>query len=93
MGLIKASSLRIDLSIGKYNSGFTHLIDGKFSPAQSAQNFNFSLIDTLAVGLQAQKVRHDGGSFYLQTREWSYMSMHCVLQIAQLDSAILISTT
>ena len=66
MGLIKASSLRIDLSVGKYNSGFTHLIDGKFSPAQNALNFNFSLIDTLAEGLQAQKVRGRIGECFSQ---------------------------
>jgi hypothetical protein len=56
MGLIKASSLRIDLSVGKYNSGFTDLISGPIN--QSALVFDFSLIDTLAEGLQAQKVRY-----------------------------------
>jgi len=66
MGLIKAASLRIDLSIGKYNSGFTDLISGQFFPKQDALDFNFSLIDTLAEGLQAQKVRQVADSPLLQ---------------------------
>ncbi len=67
MGLVKASSLRIDLSVGKYNSGFTNLISGQFSPGESAIDFNFSLIDTLAEGLQAQRVRPKPATLLLKS--------------------------
>ena len=56
MGLIKAAALRIDLSIGKAGSGFADLISGDFTPGEAAISYNFSLIDTLAAGLNAQKV-------------------------------------
>ena len=56
MGLIKAAALRIDLSIGKAGSGFADLISGDFTPGEDAISYNFSLIDTLAAGLNAQRV-------------------------------------
>ena len=56
MGLIKAAALRIDLSIGKAGSGFADLITGDFTPGEDAISYNFSLIDTLAAGLNAQRV-------------------------------------
>ena len=53
MGLLKASSFRIDLSIGKENAGFPRLFDLSDS---GRVEYNFSLVDQLAAGLQAVKV-------------------------------------
>lgn len=56
LGAIKASSLRIDLSIGKFDAGFTQLIRPKTEGEQDGSIFNFDLIDTLADGLRDQRV-------------------------------------
>lgn len=55
MGLVKAASLRIDLSIGKENTGMTDLFD---LDATGEPLYNFSLIDDLALGLQSVKVSY-----------------------------------
>lgn len=57
LGAIKASSLRIDLSIGKYDSGFTTLMRPNTNGGQDAGIFDFSQIDRLADGLIEQKVQ------------------------------------
>ena len=54
MGLLKASSFRVDMSIGKENAGFPRLFDLSDS---GRVKYNFSLVDDLAAGLQAAKVR------------------------------------
>ena len=56
MGAIKAASLRIDLSVGKFDSGFTYLMQPNTNGSQSTSIFDFTQIDTLADGLKAQKV-------------------------------------
>lgn len=56
MGAIKASSLRIDLSIGKHDSGFTQLMQPSRNGSQTPDVINFDMIDKLAMGLQSHKV-------------------------------------
>ena len=56
MGMIKAASLRIDLSIGKFVTGFTDLMYGTLTDGKNNMALNFTLIDTLAEGLQSQQV-------------------------------------
>lgn len=57
LGAIKAASMRIDLSVGKFDAGFTQLMRPNTGGGQDTGVFNFNLIDTLADGLQAQRVR------------------------------------
>lgn len=56
LGDIKAASLRIDLSVGKYDSGFTELMRPNINGSQNDDIFNFGVIDGLADGLKAQRV-------------------------------------
>ena len=56
LGVIKAASLRIDLSIGKFDSGFTQLMRPNTNGSQNNGVFNFDIIDGLADGLKAQRV-------------------------------------
>lgn len=56
LGKIKANSLRIDLSVGKHDSGFTGLMRPSRNSSQTADVINFEMIDQLAMGLQSHKV-------------------------------------
>ena len=55
LGAIKASSLRIDLSVGKHDSGFTELMRPRRNGSQTSDMINFDMIHQLGVGLQSHK--------------------------------------
>ena len=56
LGAIIASSLGIDLSVGKHNSGFTELMRPRRNNTQTSDIINFDMIHQLGVGLQSHKV-------------------------------------
>ena len=56
LGSIKAAALRMDLSIGKSQTGFANLVTGQLNTPSSI-GYNYSLLNTLVEGLMANQAR------------------------------------